>query len=142
MTQCRQGQLASRAPCLSTCPLVPSVDHLQPWRLGLVQTNVAEQSSKTSPWKGYAYRCYMLLHINDDIRCGFDANSITNNVRAKHSAMVMFTQDVVVPFQQWTRCFFGHQESYYHAIVNATDGMWKPPQRAATAVAERLSPER
>ena len=75
----------------------------------------------------------LLLHISEDIRCGFDANNVSRvhscRVHSIHSntgrgiSSCLTSRDIV-------------------AIANATDGSWKPLPRAATAVAERSSTEK
>ena len=135
-----QGQVVSRAPCLSTCLLVPSVDHSQPRKrdcgIGL-PSQAPRHTHRTLGQQPMPRR----LATRPGERCGAifepesmegigppmviapayqrrhplrDANSTANHARPKHSAMGTSTQDVVVPFHHWTRDLFGHHASYYH----------------------------
>ena len=113
-------------------PIAPLVNGPCPEDLQLVQGNFVEQSSNPSPWKGFVYSRSRILATTSV--AAFDASSIATHARPKHSAMGSFTQDVCVPFHHWSRNLFGH--------ANATDGKWKPPPRAAAAVAECLSSEK
>ena len=80
----------------------PCPEDLQP-----LQGDVAEQSPNPSPGRVMRTDENCSCMSNDDIRCGFDANSIANHARGKQSAMGAFTQDAFFPFHHWTRDLFG-----------------------------------
>ena len=75
----------------------------------------------------------LLLHISEDIRCGFGANKVPRVRSCRIHSLRSHTGRGISS---------GLTSRDIVAIANATDGSWKPLPRAATAVAERLSTEK